>query len=232
MKNIFNFSYQNHDATVILPQQPNGEWIWKTEFLYAFDQAECALLDDGFTRVYYSVSDRYGSPHSIRLMHNFYQYVIKRFSLKPQSHLFGFSRGGLYAFNFALFYPEYVASIYLDAPVLDMKSWPLDDTIEQSQMLEEYTLNKATLPSFKDNPINNLEEFFRLNIPLLIIAGAKDSLVSYNENTGALIDFCSQKNISINSIIKPECDHHPHSLEDVTPIINFIKSHCPNINNG
>ena len=43
----------------------NGKWIWKTEFFDAFDQAERALLERGYTRVYYQISDEYGSPYEI-----------------------------------------------------------------------------------------------------------------------------------------------------------------------
>ncbi len=225
MEQTYVFEFNHHEATVIVPEHPNGEWIWKTEFLYAFDQAEQSLLHEGYTRVYYSVSDRYGSPRAIRYMHTFYQHVIQKFSLSPKCHLFGFSRGGLYAFNFALFYPECVASIYLDAPVLDMKSWPLPDTVEQAQMFVEFSLNKDTLCSFHENPLDNLEEFFSLKIPMLIVAGAKDSLVHFSENADVLITYCKQHEIPLEYIIKPDCDHHPHSLEDTAPILTFVNAH-------
>ena len=224
MAETHTFLFNGHEATVILPEHPNSEWIWKTEFLYAFDQAEKALSDEGYTRVYYSVSDRYGSPGAIRLMHAFYRYVTDKFQLKPKCHLFGFSRGGLYAFNFALFYPECVASIYLDAPVLDLKSWPLPDSPEQAQMFAEFALNKDTLPYYRENPVDNLEEFFRLQIPLLLIAGAKDELVAFPENAGKMISYCSKFKIPLQYIVKNDCGHHPHSLENVAPITAFVNA--------
>ena len=109
---VKEFTFNGYHATVILPEKPNGKWIWKTEFLYAFDQAERALNERGYTRVYYAVSDKYGSYHAVRLMRKFYDFVVKEFSLDKKCNLFGFSRGGLYAFNFALFYPELVEKIY------------------------------------------------------------------------------------------------------------------------
>lgn len=228
MEKVYKFEYDGREATVIIPENANGEWIWKTEFFYEYDQAERALLKEGYTRVYYMVSNRFGSPNAIRLMHNFYAYVIKTFQLKEQCHLFGFSRGGLYAFNFALFYPEYVASVYLDAPVLDLKSWPPDKSIDQKMLFEEYTLNEKTLLDYRGNPIDNLEEFFKLNIPLMVVAGVLDTSVPLNENAGILLEYCKGNNISVDSIIKPECGHHPHSLEDVAPIVAFIKRHSKN----
>jgi len=223
MEKIFQFEYNGNQATVIVPENANGEWIWKTEFFKAFDQAERALLQDGYTRVYYSVSDRYGSYRAIRLMHKFYSHVIRAFHLREKAHLFGFSRGGLYAFNFALFYPEYVASVYLDAPVLDMKSWPPKGSAEQKELFEEYTLNEDTLPLFRENPLDNLEEFFSHQIPLMIVAGDADSLVPLAENAAILLEYCKEHGIAVEQVIKKGCEHHPHSLEDVTPIANFVK---------
>ena len=156
-------------------------------------------------------------------MHKFYNFVVTEFNLEKKCSLFGFSRGGLYAFNFALFYPECVEKMYLDAPVLDMKSWPPKGSIEQGQAFEEYGLNADTLLTFKGNPIDNLDEFFSLNIPLLLVAGGMDEVVAFDENVGKVINYCKEKGIEITSIVKPECLHHPHSLDDVTPIVEFIE---------
>lgn len=223
MEKTYEFQFDGRDAIVIVPENPNGEWIWKTEFLRAFDQAEQALLEEGYTRVYYTVSNRFGSPEAVRLMHNFYCYVIKEFGLKEKCHLFGFSRGGLYAFNFALYYPEYVASVYLDAPVLDMKSWPPKASWDQEMLFKEYTLNDDTFPIFKGNPVDKLSDFFALNIPLMVVAGAADELVPLHENAGVLLEYCKKNSITVDVVIKETCGHHPHSLEDVKPIVDFVK---------
>ena len=216
--------FNGYEATVIRPEHPNGKWIWKTEFLTAFDGAERALLDMGYTRVYYRISDKYGSYRAVRLMHDFYHFIVKEYALDPKCILFGFSRGGLYAFNFALFYPEYVDKIYLDAPVLDMRTWPPKGTREREQVYQEYTLNEDTLERFSGHPIENLKEFFDLKIPLLLIAGGADEVVPFEQNSGRMIDYCKENGIAIKSIVKPECKHHPHSLEDVAPIISFVES--------
>lgn len=221
---VKEFTFNGYPATVILPEKPNGKWVWKTEFLYAFDQAERALNDKGYTRVYYGISDKYGSYHAVRLMREFYYYVIKEFSLCEKCNLFGFSRGGLYAFNFALFYPEFVEKVYLDAPVLDLKSWPPQNSNEQAQMFEEYALNEDTLPLFKGNPVDNLAEFFSLKIPLMIVAGGVDEVVPLQENAGVLLQYAKEQGIEVRQIIKPACGHHPHSLEDVSPILEFIEN--------
>lgn len=222
----YTYEFNGYNVTVIRPDNPNGQWIWKTEFLYAFDDAEKELLNKGYTRVYYQISDMYGDYKAVRLMRKFYTHITEKFNLSKKCFLFGFSRGGLYAFNYALSYPDTVEKIYLDAPVLDLKSWPPKDSIEQRQMFERYSLNETTLPLFNDNPVDNLKEFFDLKIPLLLVAGGSDEVVDFNRNSNKVIEYCRNNDIALEYYVKPDCKHHPHSLTDVSPIIKFITD-CP-----
>ena len=217
------YQFNGYEATVIVPDNPNGKWIWKTEFFYAFDASERALLDRGYTRVYYCISDKYGSVEAIRLMHNFHLDVIKRFNLNKKANLLGMSRGGLYAFNYALFYPEYVEKVYLDAPVLDLKTWPPKDSTEYYQFLREYCLSDATYEIFRASPVDRIEEYFSHKIPTLLVAGCADEAVPFDKNGKLLIDYCEKNDIDLTYYLKPECKHHPHSLEDVKPIIDFFE---------
>ncbi len=220
---IQEFDYNGYKATVILPEKPNGKWVWKTEFLYAFDQAERALLEEGYTRVYYSISNRYGSPKAVRLMHAFHKALLKKYPfLQEKANLFGFSRGGLYAFNYALFYPEYVERVYLDAPVLDVRSWPPKGSKEQAQLFEELSLTEEALQTYVGNPVNNIKEYIALQIPTLLVVGDADAEVPLRENGQVLIDEYERANATLSYIVKQGCAHHPHSLEDVTPILQFI----------
>lgn len=52
-------------------------------------------------------------------MRKFQAYLEEKFALSARAVLFEFSRGGLYAVNYAAAYPEKNAKLYLDAPVLD-----------------------------------------------------------------------------------------------------------------
>ena len=217
------FTFNGYEATVITPDKPNGEWVWKTEFLYAFDKSERDLLDLGYTRVCYHISDKYGSYKAVRLMRKFYSFVIKKFNLNEKCHLFGFSRGGLYAFNFALTYPDLVKSVYLDAPVLDMRSWPPKDSKERQEVYEEYDLTPETILNFKGHPVNNFEEYFSLGLNTLLVAGDADEIVPLEENGQKMIDYCAKNGIKLPCVIKNGCKHHPHSLEDTKIIIDFVK---------
>ena len=217
------FEFNGYSGTVITPEKPNGKWIWKTEFLHAFEDAELALLEMGYTRVTYEIHNMWGSPRAVRLMHKFQKYVTEKFGLSEKCILFGFSRGGTYAFNYALFYPECVEKVYLDAPVLDLQSLtgPSGSALLE-QIYSEYSLTEETIKDFKGHPIKNLKEFFDTEIPLLLIAGDADEVVPFDKNAEKVIKLCEENGIKLTSIVKPDCKHHPHSLTDLSPIIDFI----------
>ena len=113
------YEFNGYKAYVTVPDNPNGKWIWKAEYLTAFDKAELALVEQGYTHVYYEVRFMYGCPKVQRLMHKFHLDVVERFHLQKKCILIGMSVGGLYSFNYALAYPEYVEKVCLDAPALD-----------------------------------------------------------------------------------------------------------------
>jgi alpha-beta hydrolase superfamily lysophospholipase len=156
-------------------------------------------------------------------MHNFHLDVVKRFNLNKKANLLGMSRGGLYAFNYAIFYPEYVDKMYLDAPVLDLKTWPPVGSLQYDQLLNEYQLNADTYATYKFSPIDKLDEYFALNIPTLIVAGCADEVVPFDKNSKIMIDFAKSNDKNVTYYLKPECKHHPHSLEDVTKIVEFFE---------
>ena len=217
------FEYNGYKATVLFPDNFNGKWIWKTEFFYAFDQAEQELFSMGYARVYYEISNMYGSNRAVRLMHLFHLHLREKYSLKTKPYLFGFSRGGLYAFNYALYYPEYVEKLYLDAPVLNLKSWPPRGSEEHSGLLTEYFLNEETFEKYAFSPIDRLKEFAKNNLPVMIVAGDSDEIVPHQENSEIMVNYYRAHGLKIEYILKPGCGHHPHSLEDVSPIIRFVQ---------
>ena len=218
-----DFVFNGHNAVIVFPLKTDkkNNWIWKTEFFEAFDNAEMELLKNGYVRVYYEISNMYGNSYSVRLMHLFYLYIINEYNLNDKVCLFGFSRGGLYAFNFALQYPEYCKKLYLDAPVLDLNTWPEKFSKEYYEYLNCYSLSEETTKIFNQSPINNLNEFSNLNIPVILIAGDADETVAFEKNSKLMIEMFKEKS-NFTYIIKNNCGHHPHGLENIKKIIEFI----------
>jgi pimeloyl-ACP methyl ester carboxylesterase len=225
-----DFEVAGHAALLVKPKTPaDGKpWIWRTEFFGHEPQGDLALLGHGWHVAYFKVSDMYGAPSSIELMDKFHAHVTKEFGLSIRAVLEGFSRGGLYAVNFAAAHPDHTAALYLDAPVLDIRSWPggkgagKGDARCWAQALQIYGLTEETAPAFKGNPLDRIEPLAKARIPILSVVGDADTVVPYGENTLLLKQRYEALGGKIEVIVKPGVDHHPHSLKDPQPIVDFI----------
>ncbi len=225
-----DFSVAGKPGWIVKPKTAAAgrPWIWRTEFFGHEPQADIALLGVGWHVAYYKVSDMYGAPASIDLLAGFHAAVTRDFSLNQRAVLEGFSRGGLYAVNFAATHPDKTAALYLDAPVLDIRSWPggkgkgKGSPKNWQEALAIYGLTEETAVTFKGNPLDRLEPIAKARIPILSICGAADSVVPMAENTALLESRYKALGGLIEVIAKPGVDHHPHSLKDPQPIVDFL----------
>ena len=161
-------------------------------------------------------------------MAQFHAHVTKEFSLSQRAVLEGFSRGGLYAVNFAAAHPDKTAGLYLDAPVLDIRSWPggkgasKGDANCWAQALKLYGLTEETAAAFKGNPLDQLEPLAKAHIPIISVCGDADDVVPFAENTQLFAEKYRAAGGKIEVIVKPGVNHHPHSLKDPKPIVDFL----------
>ncbi len=204
-------------------------WIWRTEFFGHEPQGDSALAAKGFHVAYIDMQDMYGSPASLDIMDKFYEYLTQEKKLNSKVVLEGFSRGGLFAFNWAARHPDKVSCIYVDAPVCDFKSWPggkgkgVGSPADWEKLKTAYVFasDKEAL-EYKFNPVDNLEPLAKANIPILCVCGQTDDVVPMTENINIVEERFKKMGGKIKVMAKPNNGHHPHSLKDPTPIVEFI----------
>ncbi|MDR3715148.1 MAG: alpha-galactosidase [Puia sp.] len=214
------------EPSVALPGRP---WIWRTEFFGHEPQGDSMLAAKGFHVVYMDIQNMYGAPPAMALMDSFYHYLITDWKLNRKTVLEGFSRGGLYAFNWAARHPGSVYCLYVDAPVCDFKSWPGGKGKGQYSAGDWELLFKAygftserQALAYKGNPIDNLKPLAAAHIPILCVCGDADTIVPMPENILIVQDRYRKLGGDIRLIVKPGNEHHPHSLKDPTPIVDFV----------
>ncbi|MFF2091610.1 alpha/beta fold hydrolase [Paenibacillus sp. NPDC058174] len=227
----YDFTVNGREALVVSPKEaaPGNPWVWRAEFFDAFSQVDMALLEQGWHLAYCNVSDMYGSPEAIELMRPFQLHVCSEFGLADKPSIFGFSRGGLYAVNYALKYPESVSSLYLDAPVLDLGSWPGGNgkadqyKKEWEECLQTYRLTEEQFADFRESPLDRVTELAALRIPVILVVGDADEDVPFLDNGHPFAERFTANGGEIEVIVKPGVAHHPHSLDDPTPVAEFIQ---------
>jgi pimeloyl-ACP methyl ester carboxylesterase len=228
------FELDGKEGLVVLPHTfaKGRPWVWRAEFFGDFDHADMALLEQGYARAYYRQNDMYGCPEAVEGMRRFQTFVTRVFGLAEKTILFGFSRGGLYAFNYAATYPDQVELLYLDAPVLDIRSWPGGKGVgpgaerEWRECLDAYGLSEEESVYAEVSPLNKIEAVAAAGIPILLVAGDADELVPYSENGALLVPRYRGLGGTIVDIVKEGVGHHPHSLEDPAPIVAFVREHA------
>lgn len=223
-----DFVVAGQPAVLIVPKNPapGRPWVWRAEWFGHFPQASLALLERGWHLAYINASDHYGSPAAIAIFDAFYRHLRKEAELAEKVVLEGFSRGGLYAFNFAATYPERVAALYLDAPALDLRSWPGYKKSRWAEVAACYGLTEAAMETAQVSPLDRIEPVLRSGIPIIGVSGDADKIVPYEENLAVLAKRYRAGGGLIEVILKPGGGHHPHSLEDPAPIVDFILKHA------
>ena len=223
-----DFVVEGRPALLIVPATPapGKPWIWRTEWFGHFPQVDLALVARGWHVAYMNVKDMYGDPASMKLLDAYYQRVRADYGLAPRVVMEGFSRGGLYAFNFAATWPERVLALYLDAPALNLNSWPGPKHPLWAECAAAYGVTPAQLAKAKVSPLDRIEPVARAGIPIFAVSGDADEAVAYPENLAVLVRQYRAAGGLIEVVIKPGGKHHPHSLADPTPIVDFLLKHA------
>ena len=229
----YTYDFEGHPATVCLPrpgtQKENAPFMWRTEFFGAFDWVDAEMLNRGSALVNYQISDLFGCDEAVALMGRFFSHVTESWGLPQKTLPIGFSRGGMYAVNFAAAFAPYVAALYLDAPVLDIKSWPAglgegEGSPHDTELAYRlFGLDEKTVRTFDKNPIDRVPKLIEARIPVVLVAGEADTLVPYRENGARLAKLYRAAGVRCTRFLKPECGHHPHSMENPAPICDALE---------
>lgn len=226
----YEFELDGIVCRVVVPEtaRRGKPWIWRARFWGHEPQTDVALLKLGFHVVYTDVAGLFGSPEAIRRWDVFYDYLTKTHGFDRKTVLEGMSRGGLIVFNWAAANAEKVHCVYADAPVCDFKSWPGGKGIGKGsaaawqECLMAYGLTEEEAMLFKGNPVDQLAPLAQAGVPLLHVVGDADKVVPVSENTAVIERRYRELGGEIIVIHKEEVGHHPHSLEDPQPIVDFI----------
>ena len=199
-------------------------------------QVDLALLAKGFHLVYINVGNTFGCPDAMKHWDVLYKELTEKHGLSPKPVLEGLSRGGLYCFNWAADNPDKVACILADNAVLDFKSWPggkgkgKGSPGDWKKLLQDYHFqSEAEALAYTKNPVDNLAAAGQgqgAPVPALRRRRRRGSLPGERgHRQGALREARRPGQV----LIKKGMGHHPHGLDDPTPVVEYILKHAGTI---
>ncbi len=212
----------DRDATIIMPQTPNGRWIVRPAFMGAFPQVDEALLEKGWTFGYYNVTDEYATPSAQKAFSDFYDYARQKYNLSERVVLEGLSRGGWFSLVYAVNNPEKIEKLYIDAPLADLDLFKDREGDMYKRILDQWESEGVKRDEVHDYPRRHFSNI--KDIPIIVVYGAADEIVRMEKQFGTY-DLSGCREISI--IGKTGCGHHPHSLNPCDTIVNFLTKARP-----
>lgn len=225
------FQFENKKAILVIPDNPREDkkWCFKTEYFAAFPEFQIEMLKKGYYVAYVQNETRWCLETDTDRQANFAKFLHTEFGLFEKFITIGMSCGGMQSVYLAAKYPELVAAIYLDAPVINYLSCPCGLGSGSNKAYEEFV--KATgftvkdMINYRKHPQDYIPKLVENKIPMFLIAGDSDSVVPFDENGIHLINAYKKAGLDYNFIIKKGCDHHPHGLDDNTPLLEFAEKY-------
>lgn len=235
------FTFEGKDAILVFPDEPaaDSKIVLKTEYWGAFPDVEIELLKNGYHLAYLKNSSRLAPREDCDRKAAFIRFLAEKYHLSEKCIPVGMSCGGAHAVRFAGFYPELVACMYIDAPVLNYCDFPgklVNGTgkwqgIWENEFMKTYPgVKHYQLLHFSEHPINMAETLIANKIPVLMVYGTEDATVIYEEN-GKLLEEAFEGTDLLTVIPVEARGHHPHGLisyrggSNNTEIVQYILEH-------
>ena len=225
------FDFEGLSAHIVFPNvERNGRWALKTEYWDAFPATEIELLNRGWCIAYNQNYRRITSELDLNRKRNFIDFISKTYSLDEKCTIVGMSCGGMYGIDMAALCPELIQAMYLDAPVVNLLSWPLrlgrDPKEHQNKEFFESTgMTISQALGYRNHPLDKFPILAENKIPIILVSGDCDDSVPFHENGARLEEYYKQRGLDIIVHIKPGGGHHPHGYTDVKLIADEIESY-------
>ncbi|MBQ3235306.1 MAG: hypothetical protein IJA97_04000 [Clostridia bacterium] len=226
----YTFEFDGLSAIIVKPSvKPNGKWVLKTEYFDAFPDTQNEFLDRGYYLLFNQNYNGWATDRDLVRKGAFIEFVSREFNLENKCIPIGMSCGGLYACKLTAKFPYLIDVLYLDAPVMNLLSCPCDLGVAKSNIFDSFFnatgKTKSEMLSYRDNPIDTMDVLLKNDIPVVLVAGGSDVIVPYEENGAIFEKFYKENGGRIKVYIKPECNHHPHGLEDYKKVVDDVEAY-------
>ena len=215
------FEFEGHTAWIVEPDDEwtaGHPWTWTMQWADAFVERTGVLdlLAKGWRHVTIDTFGHRMDEEGLRVSRAFQKYLVEELGFAAKARLVGMSWGGFFSVRYATAFPECVARIYLDAPLLTFGGGfgataeaPLGSAAEIGPW--------AAMPPEDGDwladprmPVNMAGAGAKNGIPILLLYGARDDLVRPALNCEPFAERFKAAGGDIRVVRREEFGHHPH----------------------
>ena len=230
------FDFEGYEAWVVEP--PEGvkvaegrPWTWTMQWATAYVERTSVprlLKEKGWHHATIITFKDKMDERGLEVSARFQKYLVEELGFAKKANLIGMSWGGFFSTRYAVTYPENVARVYLDAPLLCFADF---DPSAGETANPRHGPWAAMAP--KDGkwsadprmPLNMSERLARTGIPVFLVYGGQDKSCPPESNAEPFIERFKaaggEKNLKV--LYRPYFGHHPHGVElNDSAIIDFL----------
>jgi len=206
------FDFAGHVAWVVEPSVtplPGCPWTWTMQWAEAFVDRTGVLdcLRRGSHHVTIDLFDTRMDAEGLRLAADFQKFLVGDLGFAPKANLVGMSWGGFFSTRYAATYPQNVAKIYLDAPLLNFTGF------RAMQIGPWGKLGVTDWTHDPNMPINLAKPIAAAGIPVLLLYGGQDQTVNPAINSELFIERFKAAGGQITVEKRGLFGHHPHGVD-------------------
>lgn len=224
------FDFNGYDAWVIEPPKgvealPGRPWTWTMQWRDAFVPRTSVprLLKAGWCHVSVDIFKHRMDATGLKVARAFQEFLVGDLGFAPKARLIGMSWGGFFSTRYAANYPDCVAKIYLDAPLLNFAKF-YDMSEKAIGPWASMAPADGDWGSDPEMPVNLAGKIAAAKIPVLLLYGGKDTVVPPDHNCRLFIDRFKKAGGDIKVVHRSTYAHHPHGVEESEDtIIDFMK---------
>ena len=210
------FDFEGHKAWIVEPHgkwNKDHPWTWTMQWAEAYVERTGVLdlLAKGWRHVTIDTYRHRMDEEGLRVSRAFQKYLVEELGFTPKAKLVGMSWGGFFSVRYATAFPECVAKIYLDAPLLT-----LDGGTGAATAIGPWTAMPPKDGVWRNDPrmpLNMAEIVAKAGIPILLLYGGEDQTVIPKLNCEPFAERFKAAGGRIDVRHRFAYGHHPHGEE-------------------
>ena len=231
------FDFEGYEAWVVEPPEgvkvaEGNPWTWTMQWATAYVERTSVprlVKERGWRHATIITYKDKMDGHGLEVSARFQKYLVEELGLAKKANLIGMSWGGFFSTRYAVTYPENVARVYLDAPLLcfaDFDPSAGETANPRHGPWAQMAPKDGKWSADPRMPLNMAERFAKTGIPVFLVYGGQDKSCPAEINAIPFIRRFKaaggEKNLKV--LYREYFGHHPHGMELNDPtIVRFFE---------